>query len=388
MSLIVDRARTQDWRMPVVTEAERQVQETLAGPGTPLDPRTRRTMEARLGQDFARVQVHSGSDAVASARAIDALAYTAGHHVVMGSAFAADSAARSRLLAHELAHVGQQTGAGDNPAALSVVNHAGHETEAHAAAEGRPTTLTPAAHAIARAPTSIGTKFTNPTGPKTTLKSVHAEFDGATFTVFESKKAILSHPAQSGKPVTVRPSDVTMCKGSPTDSYLNNPRYVGIKDFGPIPEGEFLFRSSAFATFTGAEQLTMITGGMYVDPFGTPLHGGDWGSGRAPLRPTKILPAPKGCGNTAARSGFYLHGGSLPGSSGCIDIDNDGIDGLLKLIAGYGKDIPVKVAYTAPPPSVGQTTRRLGGFTYPTDDKGQPIKDPSIWDRLRGATQE
>jgi hypothetical protein len=40
---------------------------------------------------------------------------------------------------------------------------------------------------------------------------------------------------------------------------------------------------------------------------------------------------------------------------------------------------PVKVAYTKAAPSVGWGTRRLGGFTYPTAEHGQPIKDPTIW---------
>ena len=132
----------------------------------------------------------------------------------------------------------------------------------------------------------------------------------------------------------------------------------------------------------------MIGGGMFTDPFGSPLHGGDWGSGRAPLRPVTILPGPPGCGVTSKRSGFYLHGGSLPGSSGCIDIDNDGIDNLLKLLVGYRKDVPVRVTYTAAAPTVSGATRTLGGFTYPTDDKGKPIKDPTIWDRIKGAASQ
>ncbi|MFT3971746.1 MAG: hypothetical protein QM695_16080 [Micropruina sp.] len=171
---------------------------------------------------------------------------------------------------------------------------------------------------------------------------------------------------------------------STSDSYLNNPRYPGIQDFGPIPEGDYVFSLSTFATFSAAEQFTMISGGTFIDPFGVSLPGGDWGSGHAPLRPVRILPGPPGCWNTAKRSGLFFHGSSLPGSSGCID--NDGIDALLKLLVGYRKNVPVKVTYTSAPPAVGWGTRRLGGFTYPTDDRGQPIKDPSVWDRVKSAT--
>lgn len=42
---------------------------------------------------------------------------------------------------------------------------------------------------------------------------------------------------------------------------------------------------------------------------------GDWGRGRVPLRPAPGT-------NTRGRRGFYIHGGSLPGSAGCIDVGN------------------------------------------------------------------
>lgn len=376
-------------RAPRSTRVPAEVAQTLTRPGTPLDARTRATMEPRLGHDLGQVRVHEDAAASRSARSIDALAYTAGDHVVLGAAFSSRSVARTRLLAHELAHVVQQRAASSDPGPLMLARDGGRsESEADHVALGRLTTLTGTERVLARAPTSIGTKFTHPAGATTTLTRVHATFDGADFTVFDGKKAILTHAAQSGRPVTVRATDASACKGAAGDSYLNNPLYVGIKDFGPIPEGEYSFSLSAFATFTGLEQLRMISGGSFTDPFGTALHGGDWGSGRAPLTPLRILPGPPGCGRTTARSGFYLHGGSLPGSSGCIDIDNDGIDKLLTQLTGYRSSIPVKVRYTAAAPTVPGSTRTLGGFTYPTDEKGQPIKDPSVWDRLKSATKD
>jgi hypothetical protein len=79
-----------------------------------------------------------------------------------------------------------------------------------------------------------------------------------------------------------------------------------------------------------------------------------------------------GCGDTNKRSGFYLHGGSLPGSSGCIDIDNSGINTFLSTLGGYKSVISVKVEYKHAAPSVGAAKRGLGRFTYPTKD-GKPI---------------
>jgi hypothetical protein len=71
-------------------------------------------MEARFGHDFRRVRVHSDPVADASARAVNALAYTVGHDVVLASGGPTlGSAAGRRLLAHELAHVVQDGGSGD-----------------------------------------------------------------------------------------------------------------------------------------------------------------------------------------------------------------------------------------------------------------------------------
>lgn len=134
------------------------VHEVLRTPGQPLDPRTRAFMEARLGKplsrmaaskpqgdgmaiaptgdafereadeaadgamrgdapgttlrrDFSNVRVHTDDKAEASARAVGALAYTVGRHVVFGTGqHAPDGERGCRLMAHELAHVVQQGG--------------------------------------------------------------------------------------------------------------------------------------------------------------------------------------------------------------------------------------------------------------------------------------
>jgi hypothetical protein len=66
-------------------------------------------MEAFFGCDFSSVRVHADGEAAASARALSAVAYTSGSHVVFGDGrFAPESVAGWRLLAHELAHVVQQ----------------------------------------------------------------------------------------------------------------------------------------------------------------------------------------------------------------------------------------------------------------------------------------
>ena len=86
-----------------------QLPEMLPTTGQPLDDTTRSAMEHRLGQDFSQVRVHTDTDAARSARSLNAIAYTAGHHIVFGAGqFAPGTAAGARVLAHELAHVVQQ----------------------------------------------------------------------------------------------------------------------------------------------------------------------------------------------------------------------------------------------------------------------------------------
>lgn len=90
--------------------APESVEQTLARPGRPLDPDLRGDMEARFGYDFGDVRVHVGGLADQSARDVNANAYAVGHDLVFGPGrFAPDTHAGRRLLAHELAHVVQQT---------------------------------------------------------------------------------------------------------------------------------------------------------------------------------------------------------------------------------------------------------------------------------------
>lgn len=239
-----------------------------------------------------------------------------------------------------------------------------------------PARSTPRAPYVQRAPVTLGTKVVEPTGVKLPFAKVAATFDGAKFVLNGDGKGILDVAAQSGRPNRVEAADAKSCHGAAGDSYLNNPRYVGIRDKGPIPEGVYEFRHSNMVTFTAtdAARMALATPGSYADPSGLDLHG-DWGSGRVALAPKHIVPS-KFCGNTAARSGFYLHGGVMTGSSGCIDVGNSGIDEVVRLLMGYTKPVPVTVKYTAAAPGVGWLERKAGEFMYPAK------KDPSFFDRL------
>jgi len=68
-------------------------------------------MEARFGHDFSRVRVHMDAQAMRSAHAVNARAYTIGHNIVFATGqYAPNTSQGIRLLAHELTHVLQQDG--------------------------------------------------------------------------------------------------------------------------------------------------------------------------------------------------------------------------------------------------------------------------------------
>lgn len=93
--------------------------ETLHTSGTPVDPASREFMETRFGYDFSSVRIHADADAAQSANAIHARAYTLGNHVVFApGAYAPQSEAGARLLAHELTHVVQQRAAAAAPSGI------------------------------------------------------------------------------------------------------------------------------------------------------------------------------------------------------------------------------------------------------------------------------
>jgi Domain of unknown function (DUF4157) len=92
------------------------VHEALGTAGQPLDTATRTFIEPRLGLDLSPVRVHTGTRAEESARAVNALAYTVGQHVVFGSGqYAPGTAQGRRLLTHELMHTVQQQTFGSQP---------------------------------------------------------------------------------------------------------------------------------------------------------------------------------------------------------------------------------------------------------------------------------
>jgi hypothetical protein len=105
--------------------APRAVHEVLSRPGRALDPPDLVAWGARFGHDFSAVRVHDDADAHRSARAVGANAYTVGSDIVFGAGrYTPSTATGRRLLAHELTHVVQQSGAAAATGPIPVGNPA------------------------------------------------------------------------------------------------------------------------------------------------------------------------------------------------------------------------------------------------------------------------
>jgi hypothetical protein len=93
-----------------VNEVPSIVQEVLSSTGQALDAETREFMEPRFGHDFSQVRVHTDERAAAAAQSVSAQAYTAGNDIVFNTGqYTPQTYEGKYLLAHELAHVVQQS---------------------------------------------------------------------------------------------------------------------------------------------------------------------------------------------------------------------------------------------------------------------------------------
>jgi len=87
-----------------------KINNVLSSGGSSLDSDTKEFMEPRFGYDFGNVRIHSGNLATRSAESLNALAYTVGNRIVFGEGqYTPTTKKGKRLIAHELAHVVQQT---------------------------------------------------------------------------------------------------------------------------------------------------------------------------------------------------------------------------------------------------------------------------------------
>jgi hypothetical protein len=103
------------------------------GLGRGLDPATRDFMEPRFGRDFGGVRLHTGPEAARSARGLDARAFTIGQDIYFGEGeYSPGTSDGRRLLAHELTHTVQQSGAPESPRTALRVSRPGDALEVEA----------------------------------------------------------------------------------------------------------------------------------------------------------------------------------------------------------------------------------------------------------------
>ncbi|MBV9759644.1 MAG: DUF4157 domain-containing protein [Acidobacteriaceae bacterium] len=107
---IVMRARALQRRCACGGTCEKCQAAVLNTQGEPLQSSSRRPLENHFQIDLADIRIHTGAEAAESARNLDALAYTSGRDIYFAHGmYAPSSTSGHRLLAHEVAHVVQQS---------------------------------------------------------------------------------------------------------------------------------------------------------------------------------------------------------------------------------------------------------------------------------------
>jgi hypothetical protein len=93
--------------------------QSMRGGGKPLPDETRSAFEGQFGRNFSDVRVHTDDRAEATARNLNARAYTIDQDIVFAPGeYAPQTPEGKRLLAHELTHVAQQRGKGSRRPAI------------------------------------------------------------------------------------------------------------------------------------------------------------------------------------------------------------------------------------------------------------------------------
>ena len=141
---------------------------------------------------------------------------------------------------------------------------------------------------------------------------LRASFDGYNFFVKNNGELIGEYPAISGR-----------------DEYQTKEATI-FQDRGPIPEGSYTLNYNDYEMY---DENKAKEGGH----FSWMNKPDSWGSERLAITADKNT-------NTYGRGGFYVHGGSTPGSNGCIDLTTYMPD-FGKIVREYQEDIPLIVKY-------------------------------------------
>jgi Domain of unknown function (DUF4157) len=178
-------------------------QPVLAGPGQRLGATTRTLMERRLGHDLSDVRIHTDAVAAQAAQALWARAWTLGSHVAFAAGEYRPHETRGRLLlAHELAHVVQQTGAPDADPVVLGDPHGAAERDAEVAA-AQATGDQPWQSQVARGSDSIPSNTVECVAPYRACVAPYSPGSAAA-------KVTYHCPIWPGRPGTTAPAYVTI----------------------------------------------------------------------------------------------------------------------------------------------------------------------------------
>jgi len=91
-----------------------------------------------------------------------------------------------------------------------------------------------------------------------------------------------------------------------------------IPNVGPVPEGTYWINPQEVQSFS---DLSLVNQIVSITGLGGAFQGGTyaWGENRVWLTPSKVSVMDPWTGRQITRTNFSIHGGSVPGSAGCID---------------------------------------------------------------------
>jgi hypothetical protein len=327
------------------------VHEVLRSSGKPLESSTRDFMETRFGHDFRRVRIHTDEKAAESARAVNALAYTVGEDVIFDSGrYSPTTYDGRKLLAHELAHVVQQSD-GSTGVQAQTIGDSDHpsEREADYAAQnvmngGNPSIrVRTSGSGLHRSKNDIVAYLGGPSGTILVIKDGKLIF---------STRAVSGHPGSEEFEKGVGPI--------PTGTYVMHPK-ITRPNVTKLQGGV----CGVNAISSGYQEITSNDPSPCADPTNhyctdscptaddpgrmcfTPR--GCWGEKRMKIEGSARVAKPTG--GFVTRNGFYIHGGnhSVAVTSGCIKVFDDTTFSKIRTLDGVKGAVPMCVGDACPP---------------------------------------
>lgn len=111
--------------------------------------------------------------------------------------------------------------------------------------------------------------------------------------------------------------------------------YQETEDKGPIPEGKWFVKQTKYQSAKSRTQWEKFKNG---------IGRGKWPGGTSSWGNHRIWLEPQSGTKTYGRSGFSIHGGSTPGSAGCIDL-TENMDSFVEVFRAFNDDVELVVKY-------------------------------------------